>query len=71
MFFFLLPFFSGFFFLASSLGEMSLTAATDGAEPEGAGPEGLGGVGFELHSTVVALDGMGTSSTTERTDAKY
>lgn len=64
----LLPFFSGFFFLLSSLGGGLWTAAA--GEAEGAGPEGVGGVGFEMHSTLVSPDGMATSRTARGTQEK-
>lgn len=54
-----LPFFSGFFFLPSSLGG-GLLAASAG-ELETAGPEGS--EGFEQHSTFIWPEGMATSRT--------
>lgn len=69
-----LPFFSGFFFLFSSLGGGLWTAAAAAAAAaggaEGAGAEGVEGVGFELHSTAGSPDGMATSRTTGRMYAK-
>lgn len=65
---FLQPFFSGFFFLLSSLGGGLWTAAA--GEAEGAGPVDLGAVGFELHSTMASADGMATSRTAGRIQAK-
>lgn len=64
----LLPFFSGFFFLFSSLGAGLWTAAA--GEAEGACPEGVGGMVFEKDSTLVSPDGIATSHTTIGTQEK-
>lgn len=64
----LLPFFSGFFFLFSSLGAGLWTAAA--GEAGGAGPEAVGGMAFEMDSTPVSPDGIATSHTTIGTQEK-
>lgn len=64
----LLPFFSGFFFLFSSLGVALWTAAA--GEAEGTGPEGVGGMVFEKDSTPVSPDGIATLHTTIGTQEK-